>query len=363
MAEHVDRKRQKTDDSDLTDVCGYIHNVSPVKISEKNNAYFTCKLQSESDVSEVVCLTPEKWKSFQRAEKEDSAVFVKNVRCQLENRRQKLFTNYKTIISNVTEPLGFEKRQQLNEEIQIQSITIADVFVKPLDLCGFYSLSGKVISIGKPIEIMIFGSRKNCQNVAVTDGTYKLNISMYGSLIDGVEKGKSYQFHNVALRKINNINKLTVRKQTIIKETEFQLLGDTYDVGKNDTDSEHISIDVNGVKCELKVKCPCCGHDVNYGQVKHVATVRCSKCDMLAKTSKLVAVMTTRIDGIQANGVNQKLTIHNFAMKEFVVKVNKEHLLTDPKGLEEYIIKQNGKMGVVLNESNVKEITFDPVVD
>ncbi|ESO96002.1 hypothetical protein LOTGIDRAFT_174984 [Lottia gigantea] len=32
-----------------------------------------------------------------------------------------------------------------------------------------YSLSGKVIRVGKPIEIMISGSRKNCQHVALTN--------------------------------------------------------------------------------------------------------------------------------------------------------------------------------------------------
>lgn len=49
-------------------VCGFIHNVSPVKISAKNNRYFTCVVQTDRDkFHRGVVFSPDKHEALEQA--------------------------------------------------------------------------------------------------------------------------------------------------------------------------------------------------------------------------------------------------------------------------------------------------------
>ncbi|ESO86116.1 hypothetical protein LOTGIDRAFT_176038 [Lottia gigantea] len=353
VEEGIEEKRLKMDEAELIEVTGYIHNVSPVKISQKNNTYFSCLVQTEREVVDMVCLNADKFRFFKKAEREDTCVVVKNVRCQVENRKKKLFMNFMGSVTNCVERACFEKREQLKEDEEVIDISVEDLSTKPVDVCAYYSISGKIINVGKTMEVMLYGCKKNCQNVVLSDGRYKVNVSVYGDLIDQMEIGKNYRLKNVALRNVNNVKKITVRKQTCIEEIEYDLVGNLYDVGKNDNDETLMHMDIIGVKCDLKIKCPICANSYEHGMIKHAVTVRCVKCDMLTKTVKLNTAMTTRVDGTDENGKNHKLTIYDFVMNEMMKKMKKEQFMKDCKGLEEFLIQQSGKMNIVMDGSNV----------
>jgi hypothetical protein len=51
-------KKQRVEDSGK-EILGYIHNVSPIKLSRKNNKYFNAVLQEKEKYSDVVCFVPE----------------------------------------------------------------------------------------------------------------------------------------------------------------------------------------------------------------------------------------------------------------------------------------------------------------
>lgn len=42
-----------------SEIMGYIHNVSPIKLSRNNNKYFNAVFQDHEKYSELVCFVPE----------------------------------------------------------------------------------------------------------------------------------------------------------------------------------------------------------------------------------------------------------------------------------------------------------------
>lgn len=56
-------KREREDE-----VAGYLHSVSPIKISKSNNSYFVGKLQTDTNVfKKMVCFDQSKHSSFHEA--------------------------------------------------------------------------------------------------------------------------------------------------------------------------------------------------------------------------------------------------------------------------------------------------------
>lgn len=52
-------KKMKLADDQTVEVEGYIHNVSPMKLSRNNNNYFNAVFQDEEKYVDLVCFVPE----------------------------------------------------------------------------------------------------------------------------------------------------------------------------------------------------------------------------------------------------------------------------------------------------------------
>jgi len=71
---------EKSDDSE-TPITGYIHSVSPMKTSKKNNKYFNATIQTAREqYHQAVFYTPQKHSSIQMAERKKTPIKLNNAR-------------------------------------------------------------------------------------------------------------------------------------------------------------------------------------------------------------------------------------------------------------------------------------------
>lgn len=181
-------------------ITAYIHNVSPIKNSEKNTKWFDCQFQLEDKTVRGVCFDPTTALQEQYTKLSEKKSPVKITNFETGNKRKgfppDVIIKKRTRIDELSHSLPFQ-RQKSSGSTQA---TIGSL--KDLQPGQLLSVSGMVSNLTDSKVVKTKASRdisvRECQ---LTDPTGSVKLVMWDSFVDKVQEGKTYVFNNVRLKR------------------------------------------------------------------------------------------------------------------------------------------------------------------
>lgn len=125
-------KRKLEDDNELS---GFVHDLTPLKVSRTNAKYFNCILQTDtSEYKRVVCFDSVKRSLFENAEQTKSPVKLKDVKevPSKDNNSPDIMVNSKSDLQSIkATKLDFNHHPRSRQEVKTAEICIKDVQTLP----------------------------------------------------------------------------------------------------------------------------------------------------------------------------------------------------------------------------------------
>lgn len=181
----------------ITEVNGYIHDVSDVNMAKTGTRYFHFKVQENaSEFTRVACFSPEKRKILKDKEQSKDAARLLN----LSPQKRKFEPDTKEYIMN-----------KYSRVLDGKSVSFAwksaEVMTNPVSLCeivqkgngNILSVKARVVSISKSecvYSSVMEKELKKC-DIVVADGTGAMSVCLWEDLIDQVKEESSYLFTNL----------------------------------------------------------------------------------------------------------------------------------------------------------------------
>uniref|UniRef100_A0A8W8NTQ5 Uncharacterized protein n=1 Tax=Magallana gigas TaxID=29159 RepID=A0A8W8NTQ5_MAGGI len=309
-------KKIKLDEQSI-EVEGYVHNVSPLKVSRNNNNYFNAIFQEEGKYTDLVCFVQDYNSVLKDIEK------TKSPR-QLQFRFEEPKLNKTVTIK--------EARSGLNP---FQKITIEAKVMNKMDPTLQAIKSGEVI-------------RKSY--ITVADATDTIQVCAWDKHIDQLEIGKSYKMTSVSLRSFDGIKSITTCPDTIIDRIE-----DIESVNTAETDAISVidTLIIDAVSCNSFTLCSACNKAIGVFN-PDVNTVKCPTCQMRQKTKNLHQSFKIQVNcRFQSNDQPKKMAISHNVLTNF----RETRELKSDNEIEDYFLsKSNFKVEVTSSQSQILRI-------
>ncbi|XP_071139834.1 uncharacterized protein [Mytilus edulis] len=327
--------------TDSEEYQGFIHGLSPIKISRTNSKYFDFTLQiNTSNYKRVVCFDASKRPIIDSAAKGKSPLKLSNY----TESPSRTTTGTDIILNKKTVVQTARKLKFLNHQPETQSTTPTRNLteVQALPVKSILSTTAKVMKIEIPKVQMLYGNPTNLQDIIVVDNTNQIRITLWDASVSSVQLDNTYNFENLSVRNFKNETYLTTTKSTKINRTE-----DLNNAVEYEATAAEIPTTIVGTVTEIKITqsymCKSCTRKLPEMLTEEKYN-RCTFCKMLQKTENFVSCLTAtlNVESEDEPEDNQpsKLTIFNTQINNFCTLNNKEELLKDHLKMEEFFLEE-----------------------
>ncbi|XP_067278067.1 uncharacterized protein [Pseudorasbora parva] len=330
-------KRSKTDVQEEDCVSGYIHAVSTVKVGVRTGGhYFNAVIQvSREEYRHVVVFAVEKRSSFCQAEKNRSAVKLKNIRRRVSAGGGEFDVQCgKSTEMVVVKNIGFAFKEapqnskrtvaELKAMAGRQQVGLIEVKVRHIDLAT------------EMVEIR--GANVETQTCHVEDASGRIKLQLWAGQIGMVLVDHSYQIRNLCTREYLGDLFLTTTRSTEIVEVkevagassfeEFKVAEEDVSILTGTISRAEISVSKRCTKCQT-------------WQVEFNSTMqfhRCERCRFLQKSSNYQCTAKGRVVLLLNEGDEMDLTVSNSVIRRYLQKENMLHLLIEGQNVEEHLL-------------------------
>ncbi|XP_028417728.1 uncharacterized protein LOC114542249 isoform X2 [Dendronephthya gigantea] len=290
LAENQDKTKNESNKSNQkpvvhldgdTPILAYIHNLSPLKSSQRNNLYFDLTLQTSQGSYRTVCFSPEKHSKCKS--KSESSSPLKLSKYQV---KRNTFTNEDEIFINKRTKLDEPREDEINFDIQFPSKSsesatgLAAVNVKDVQATTnltLVTLTGRVTFQGFEETILKNGKTLRKQEAVFTDNTASIRLVLWEQDINKVESGSFYKLSNTVVREYENEKYLTLNKKSKIESTVAK-------IERQDDVTGHRSL--KSVECpaegvvSLKRFLSCKKCHVKVAALANKPIIKCSECGL-----------------------------------------------------------------------------------
>ena len=251
---------------DELEAVGYLHNISPLR----KGKYFDFQLQAKDRTVRGVCFSPPKRKLFLGLGESNSPVKIKKFRISTTSNTEDLVIGNDGSIDRCDD-VDFEK-----EDIP-STMNISNA----MSVCSGQTISvtGKVAHIYPTKEV---GS-KNLQmrNAVIVDPSGHTKLALWEEYINKVEKGNTYTFNNVRVRKdklSGEVYLSTVQSETVIKlAAEFEDVLPLVVLESQSVDVKVVGLD----SVQSYLGCDKCGKKIERTGQRHF--IQCLHCGFKQK--------------------------------------------------------------------------------
>ncbi|XP_067278206.1 uncharacterized protein [Pseudorasbora parva] len=325
---------QKTTNQDDNSISGYLHSISPIKISRANNRYFNAILQvSRNEYHDTVVFAMDKHDTFSTAAKNKTPVKLKNAKKSISIRDKEDFdVQYvRDTTIEVTEVPFPHKPPQNTSTLTIQEIksmtsrkliTRLEASVQKMDITSS--------------TVTIRDNNCEVRSCCLADATGSITLSLWDSQIDLVEEGRTYTFTNLSTRQYNDNTTLTTTRLSTITPLHKKITVQPSTTTQTPPPTLHtVTTEITGAAITIKKQCPKCHtaqQNLTYKEKFH----RCTVCKILRKGSSYITKCSGFLTILQ-DRQEMSLTITNSQLTKFV---NIEHNVTlmDSQDIEEYFM-------------------------
>ena len=197
----------------------YLHNLSPIKKSQRDNLYFDMTLQTEDTTYRSVCFSPEKHTQFLTRYESSSPVKLSKFQLKRNTRtnEDKVHINKRSKVDDTEESdVSFDiKVLRPTEKCKPGITTVCDVLQEDtnsvVNVCGRITLQG-------PIQtIMSKGKALRKQEAVLTDNSATIRLVLWENDISKVSSESTYDISKVVLKEYEKAKYLTLNKSSTIK--------------------------------------------------------------------------------------------------------------------------------------------------
>ncbi|KAL7863388.1 hypothetical protein SRHO_G00123720 [Serrasalmus rhombeus] len=327
-------KKARVDTPAPGELQGFVHNVSPVKISAKNNKYFNFVLQvSRDQYHRGVVFTADKHREFERAAQTCTPVRLRNVR----------------------KTLGF------GEEFDIQvhqgsSLEVGDVefgMKPPTDsrVLKIGKVAAKVIFLQSSSEVVsAFGATLEKKECWIADETGKIRLLLYDDVIPRVSVDHSYEFCYISTRSQGGLH-LTTTRSTTVQEIAAIEVPNAFSYSEAPAEVIFSSKGlVSGIELRERRTCSHCRQTQTAFDRKSL-NHRCQSCRLLQKTASFSAKVSGTLV-LSCGSADIHLTLTMTVLRDFLQCNQLCHLLQDVESIEEYLLN-TPQLVIEHNEANI----------
>lgn len=357
-----------SDDSQSGDLVGYIHEVSPTKVSAKGSTYFSFYIQDKERVSKAICFSPEKHKLVQsKAESCTPCKLTKyNKNSNKDTDDNVVWVNKNTRIDDAPDTLVDFPYEKI--EVEVPTLTsvqdLRDVKVNQL-----VTLQGKVIfGTNTPEKVGSKGYTKLDGFFIDQSGTVPLTI--WNETIQLLEEGTYYEAQNVRLRQYNSEKYITSTPTSVFKQLSGSQPAISEEIVKAATTKatmsqpqEVLCHDIQSVEIIQYYSCVTCAKRVQSRPDSLMA--KCDNCRMRFLLEKSKKIITARISTKTAQEQLEWYSLFPSALEDIINNYNntnscqKKLETLDEEKLSEIILLAAGMKLVVNNSNNtVNNIKF-----
>ncbi|XP_033730789.1 uncharacterized protein LOC117320249 [Pecten maximus] len=330
---------EKDDSSDTTAI-GYVHNVTPIKLSTRTNIpYFNCVLQTErSTFHDVVSFTPEKRNLFLQAADKKTPLKMTNVSKSLSfsptsPNRTSLRCHRATILAEAA--VNFPRNEPATYQSTVTTMPVKNVLTDAA-LGDHVCITAKIMDIDDQITNIQTKSGRNLplKNCDVADISGSIRVSLWDTHIDQVNLHNSYMFDNLTVKDFDSKRYLSTTVKTTISNAR-----DITEVAFDDKINQPTKVQGTPSLASVTISNACQGCstkiDLAHSQMQSTQSYKCQSCKMRMKLSQCKKTCTVII---QFNNNPTRFSVYNDTVTKFLTSCNKLNLLNDADALEEFLI-------------------------
>jgi ssDNA-binding replication factor A large subunit len=267
-------------------IIGYLHNLSPMKVSANENNYFDVSVQMKEKTIRAVCFSPEKMKPMKANLEASSPVKISNfsIKRNRFTHDDEMHINKRTKLSEAdVSEVDFNFVEEKVDEVPFS--TVSDLVGK--DSTGQVNIVGRVRLQGVPETIKSNGKTLIKQDGVLTNESGSIRIVFWQSDIQKIESGSSYEFKKAILKNYDGRNYITINRQTILLSSDVEVTRDDDEKVEN---VSQLSLPADAVE---KVTSYLCCNKCNSSllQNDNQKVIKCSNCNsaqLKSKSKKLV---------------------------------------------------------------------------
>ena len=256
----------------------YLHDLSPIKKSQRDNMYFHMTLQTEHKTYRSVCFSPEKHQNFSAKYESSSPLKISKFQIKRNERtnEDEVHINKRT---KMEDPLDSEicfdiRKVEAENKCKPGITTVAEVLEG--DTNAVVNISGRITFTSEEETVFAKGKTLRKREALFTDNSGTIRLVLWENDIDRVTSASMYNICKVVVREYENVKYLTLNKSSIIKSANISVTRKDGDAGLPNT--EKVDCPAEGVlsvqrfssckKCRTKlipngakplVKCTECG--------------------------------------------------------------------------------------------------------
>ncbi|XP_076158552.1 uncharacterized protein LOC143141706 [Alosa pseudoharengus] len=321
--------------SELETAVGYVHSVSPIKMSKRNVRYFEATLQTgREEYHRLVAFSADKRQAFAQSSLAKRSVKLANVRKTVSYSDP---TGYDVLFSSASgldavetapfiwrEPPG-TTRQQISDVLALgprQKVS---------------ELHAKILADGVVSRVVsVDGTMKELREFGICDRSGQTKLTLWESSILDVKPSKSFKLCHLVTRKSGDLTVLTSTPITTATAIE--------DVGEPDSlepldDSSDTTTTLRGcvsaVYIAQKQRCRRC-HKNQEEFPKRCTTHRCEGCKMLQKSPSFQATYSGSLE-LTCDGEDHSVSLPNSAIWSYAT----QHLgdsVNEAEVIEEHLL-------------------------
>lgn len=201
-------------------IIGYLHNLSPMKVSKNDNEYFDVNVQMKEKTMRAICFSPDKMKP-------SSPVKICNytIKRNQYSQEDEIHLSKRTRLSDPdASEVNFNiVEQKVDEELTFSSVS--DV-VGNKESIGQVNISGRVSFQGLPETVKSNGKTRMKQEAILTDESGSIRIVFWQSDIEIIQSGSSYELTRAIVKNYDGENYITINRQTVLRNSTVKVARD-----------------------------------------------------------------------------------------------------------------------------------------
>ncbi|XP_062576451.1 uncharacterized protein LOC134238343 [Saccostrea cucullata] len=321
----MDENPQQSDNTE-TMVTGFIHCVSPVKLSANGSRYFNMTIQRKDEYTDAVSFSASAHQQMLEMSKSKTPVTLHNIQMSPSLKKSGKFDVRYNHRSNMTPARNLDFEFQLPEHTKYRSIKEVE---ENLNAFQKTCVKVKIFEKGEAdIQVLKSGTELHKCKLIVSDISGTIPLTIWGEEIQEIKVGDSYSITNVSVRSYDG-KSLTTSPDTVLEKID--------DIGKClYTPTEEVSrnqkqLIIDSVSCAISYVCIACHKSI--GSFNAAATfLKCAKCGMKQKTANIQNSMKCQIlCGKERFTINDSVIKAHSILKNFTEAEKIEnHLLSNP---------------------------------
>lgn len=199
-----------------------MHNLSPIKQSQRKNLYFDLDLQTKNKTYRTVCFSPEKHANCKS--KFESSSPIKLTRFQIKrnqrNNEDEIMINKRSRIDDATDnEVDFDIQTLRPVENQYTSTIIDVASVLDGSSASVVNVTGRISFQGFQETILKNGKTLRKQEAVFTDNSASVRAVLWENDIDRMKSGSHYTISRAVVKEYEGNKYLTMNKKSEIKES------------------------------------------------------------------------------------------------------------------------------------------------